>query len=105
MLTVVERNNRFATTHTARKLLIHRSRPPFPIVSNTLFPCLKSMIFLLAITSLGVTGLLLLVHAALFAPEGEEDAQGFHYVVSRNPETTASVQHSVEHGGLSVVSR
>ena len=63
------------------------------------------MIFLLVFASLGATGLLLLVHAALFAPEGEEDAQGFHYIVSGNSEANASAQHPIEHGGLSTVSR
>ena len=47
------------------------------------------MPFFLLLLSLGITGLLLLIQAILFAPEGEEDSEGFHLTVPREPSNAA----------------
>ncbi len=46
------------------------------------------MTFLISLAGLGAIGLTLLFHAVLFAPEGEEDAQGFRLTVPEKPEPT-----------------
>ncbi len=63
------------------------------------------MIFLLTFVGFSAAGLLLLIHAMIFAPEGYEDPQGFHIVTPQGGGQRASDPHPLSTADLAFLNR